>query len=236
MDLVLRAYDHVQVTRAESLPVERLWSLLDGAGIRHRSWEGGPLQSGPDLWARETVSERLEALMQEGFGRMSLAELWNAEQSPPRRESWPPISLDEACALHEDLLRYLTYGLWTAPLEKVEDTLAVLNQHPEGQPDDADRSEVAKLKSVLDASEDSARFSALFSASTRHALSDGGDSALDAVVTARLDAARALMAPAAALIRAAEAKALRVIAYENARENDGLHRFVAAEFSTGGEG
>jgi len=235
MELVLRAYDHAQVTRAESLPVERLWSLLDGAGMRNRSLEGGPLQSTADLWARETVSERMAALMQEGFGRQSLADLWNAQSPQQRRGSWPPIAREEAFALHEDLIRYLTYGLWSAPLAQVAETLATLTHRPEPTFDPGERSEVDQLKSVLDASEHAAQFAALFGASTRLSLSEDRGGALEAAVTARLDAARVLLAPAAALIRAAEAKALRVIAYDTSSANDGLRRFVAAELAIPGE-
>src|SRR5579859_6101124 len=134
MNLVLRAYDHESVLRAETLPVQRLWTLLESGGMRDAAKERAGLTAQADVWARETVVSRLEALVQEGYGDLYLARLRGAE--PPdlqtlRRPHWPPIRAQEAVDLREDLVRYLTYGLWQAPEESVAHALGALTNQPD---------------------------------------------------------------------------------------------------------
>ena len=87
------------------------------------------LHAQADVYARETIIARLEALIQEGFGEPACGR---SVAAPPliwqrlRKKHWPAISEQEAVDLREDLVRYETFGLWRAPEEIVARALGVL--------------------------------------------------------------------------------------------------------------
>ena len=229
MDLVLRAYDQTTVTRAESLPVERLRMLLESGGLRDAVKTRPGVETPPDVYARETVVERLEALMQEGYGSQSLVRLRGGE--PPdlatlRRPHWPPIDPDEAVDLHEDVVRYLTYGLWHAPEEVVAHALAMLTGQSDALYLLGGADATAGLQEVLDAVQDDAVFASRFEHAVRSALGDRAD---DATVRRELIALQQLLGPVSRLLRGAHDAGLRVIAYQDPPEHDGLTRFLATE-------
>ncbi len=228
MDLVLRAYDHETVLRAESLPVERLWTLLGSGGIRDAAKAGVGLTVQPDVFARETVVSRLEALIQEGYGPESLARLRGAEPTDLatlRRHNWPAITAEEAVALREDLVRYLTYGLWRAPELTIARALAVLTGRDDAAFLLGSAEATAALHDVLDAVADDDAFAARYSAAVRASLPRTDEATLRQEL-ARL---QQLLGPANRLMRDVHRFALRVIAYQDDQGGDGLTRFLTEE-------
>jgi hypothetical protein len=236
MELVLRAYDHAEILRAESMPVERLWAVLERGGLRDRAKVRVGLEVEPDLWARETVVSRLEALMQEGYGDESLARLRGAtpvELAQLRRRHWPPIDHEEAVALREDLVRYLTYGLWQAPEEAVARALAVLTEQPDATFLLSNPDVTAGLRAVLDTIDDDRRFAEQFGAAVARALTAQGKPQDAGAVRDELQRLQILLGPAARLLRAAHDVGLRVIAYQDEPGGMGLNAFLAGDLEAG---
>jgi len=232
MDLVLRAYDQARIVWAERLPIERLHTLLESGGIRERAKNRPGLVAEEDPWARETVSERLESLIQEGHGADSLARLRGA--TPPelallRRRHWPPIDEAEAVALREDLVRNLTYGLWQAPETGLAHALAVLTGQPDASFLLGDPLATAGLRDVLDAIDDDVRFAECFGTAVHASLAAAGRRPDDAAVRRQLAAYGQLLGPPARLLRAAPLSELRVTAYQDDATGEGLTRFLAVD-------
>lgn len=230
MEIVLRAYDHEQVLRAESLEVRRLWTLLESGGIRDRAKQRAALDAEEDAWARETIASRLEALEQEGYGERTLAALRGAV--PPdlaslRRKHWPPIAHEEAVALREDLVRYLTYGLWQEPEDQVAHALSLLS----GKGDAAfllrDPEAAPEMQEIFALIDDDRRFAERYGPAVRQA--EPGRT--DADVQGTLQRLQILLGPAARLIIGARSAGLRVIAYQDDPNGDGLTRFLDNEIT-----
>ncbi|MDB5057398.1 MAG: hypothetical protein JWO59_870 [Chloroflexi bacterium] len=237
MELVLRAYDHETVERAESLPVKRLWTLLESGGIRDASKVRVGLSAQADVYAREAVVARLEALVQEGYGESSLKRLRGGEPidlATLRRAHWPAIGEVEAVELREDLVRYLTYGLWRAPEEVVARALGMLT----GTTDTAflvgGAAATAGLQQVLDSVGDEQAFAAKFGEAVRSALERSGGRPDDEAVAQELARLGQLLGPLSRLVHGARDAGMRVIAYQDKQGGEGLTRFLAAEL--GGEG
>lgn len=232
MELVLRAYDHAEVLRAEALPVERLWQLLEGGGLRDPARQRAGLGTEPDLWARETVVARLESLMQEGYGGEPLERLRGAtprDRAQQRQRHWPPISREEAVALREDMVRYLTYGLWQAPEAMVARALAMLTEQPDAALLLGHPGMTAKIQAVLDTIDDDRRFAERFGGAVARALGSQGLPRHEAAVRDQVQHVQVLLGPAARLLRAAPEAGLRVIAYQDEPGGNGLTTFLASD-------
>ena len=231
MELVLRAYDHDAVQRAESLPVQELLTVLERGGLRDAGKARVGLSAQEDIYARETVVSRLEGLVQEGYSEQSLAGLRAAEPPDtfPRRLHGAVIDAEEAVALREDLVRYLTYGLWRAPEETIAHALAVLT----GQPDSAfllgSPGATSGLQEVLNVVQDDAAFAERYSARVRAALGQAGNVRDDAALQRELTSYQQLLGPVSRLLHAAHQTGLRVIAYQDEPGGDGLTRFLAQD-------
>jgi hypothetical protein len=232
MDLVLRAYDHHALLRAEAEPVERLWTLLGSGGFRDKAKAGAGLTAPLDPFARETVASRLESLIQEGYGAASLARLRGAEPldlATLRRRQWPAIPPREAVELREDLVRYLTYGLWQAPELTLAQILALLTARPVGDILQGSAGTVEALEEVIDAVTDDAAFAARFATAVRAGLAEQGRPADYASVRHELAILQQSLGPAGRLLLDARRVDLRVICYQDGPEEDGLSRLLAAE-------
>ena len=134
MEVVLRAYDHETVERAEDMPIQSLWTVLAAGGLRDSGKVRAGLHAQVDVYARETIIARLEALIQEGYRDASLRTLRGGaplDLTTLRKKHWPAISEQEAVDLREDLVRYETFGLWRAPEEIVARALGELTGRPD---------------------------------------------------------------------------------------------------------
>ncbi len=234
MDLILRAYDHTAVARAEDQPLERLLTLLENAGLRDAAKQGAGLDAPEDPFAREALAARVESLIQEGYGPETLAHLRGDE--PPdlatlRRPHWPAIASDEAVALREDLVRYLTYGLWEAPEATVAQALATLTGMPESRFLQGGETVTEALRQVMDAVADDDAFATRFTAPVHAALAARGVPADEASVTHTLASIQLLLGPAGRLLRAARRFNLRVIAYADAPDDAGLTQVMATDLA-----
>jgi hypothetical protein len=214
------------------MPIQRLWSVLTTGGLRDSGKVRAGLHASVDVYARETIIARLEALIQEGYSDTNLRALRGG--MPPdlvtlRKKHWPAISEQEAVDLREDLVRYETFGLWRAPEEIVARALGVLT----GRPDAVFLlgSDVARssLLSVLEVVEDEHAFSERFAPAVRAFLSSGGRRPSDRAVQDELANFGQLLGPVARLLRGAHETGLRVIAYQDQPGGDGLTRFLAGE-------
>lgn len=234
MDLVLRAYDHQALLRAELEPVERLWTLLEHGGMRDAAKTGAGLTAPLDPFARETVASRLETLIQEGYGEGSLERLRGAEPldlATLRKRHWPVIRRKEAVDLREDLVRYLTYGLWQAPEMVIAEALALLTARPAATFLQGSAGAREILDEVLDAVADDAAFTDRFATTVRAGLAERGDPADYAAVRHELAALQQMFGPASRLLRDGRRLDLRVICYQDSQEGDGLARFLDAEMA-----
>lgn len=231
MDVVLRAYDAAAVWRAEQMPVERLLTALQRGALRSGEKRRVGLDAEEDVYARETIAERLEGLIQENRGEKSLAALSGVGEedafSIPFRGA--VIDAEEAVALREDLVRYLTYGLWRAP----EATLARVLTVVSGQPTPAGvlggPGAFAQLRSVLDIAQDDPAFAAQFGEAARALLVKEGKGADPQAVGRELAACQQVLGPIARLLKGAAAVGLRVIAYQDEPGGEGLTRFLAQD-------
>ena len=236
MDLVLRAFDQQAVARAETLPVRQLWTVLETGGMRDKAKVRAGLRAAEDPYARETIVARLESLLQEGYGEESLSRLRGSEPvdlATLRRAHWPPIDAEEAVELHEDLVRYLTYGLWSAPEEAVAHALAVLTGQSDaafllGNPEAA-----GGLQEILDTIGDDARFAERYGPAVRADLARRG-TATDDAVQAELSALQLLLGPAARLLQGAREVGLRTVVYQQQPGSDGLTAVLAPDLRPGG--
>ena len=231
MDLVLRAFDQQAVARAETLPVRQLWTVLETGGMRDKAKVRVGLGAQEDPYARETVVARLESLVQEGYGEESLSRLRGGDPidlAALRRAHWPPIDAEEAVDLHEDLVRYLTYGLWSAPEEAVAHALALLTGRPDatfllGNPEATEG-----LQEILATIGDDARFAERYGSAVRADLAKRGTATDDAVLD-ELSAVQILLGPAARLLQGARDAGLRTIVYQQQPGSDGLTAAVAPD-------
>lgn len=236
MDLVLRAFDQQAVMRAEKLPVRQLWTVLETGGMRDKAKVRAGLDAPEDPYARETVVARLESLIQEGYGEESLTRLRGGDPidlAALRRAHWPAIDAVEAVELHEDLVRYLTYGIWSAPEEGVAHALAVLTGQSDaafllGNPEAA-----GGLQEILDTIGDDARFAERYGAAV-HADLARRSKATDDAVHAELSALQRLLGPAARLLQGAREVGLRTVVYQQQPGSDGLTAVLAQELQPGG--
>jgi hypothetical protein len=237
VELVLRAYDHQALHRAEQLPVRRLWTLLESGGLRDAAKARVGLSADLDVFARETVAARMEALVQEGYGEESIHHLRGGK--PPdlatlRRAYWPALGAEEALELREDLVRYFTYGSWRAPEQVVARALSMLT----GQSDVTflvgGGIATAGLQAVLDTADDQDAFASRYGAVVRAALSHNGVRADDDAVNSEISRLGQLFGPVSRLLRDARDVDLRVIAYQDVPGGDGLTRFLQAEMHADG--
>jgi len=250
MDLVVRAYDHEAVLRAERMPVQRLWTVLESGGMRDVAKARVGLIAPADVFARETVVARLEGLLQEGYAEISLIQLRGVEppemlsQRPPvdmgqgvevRHDHgafhphWPAIGPEEAVALREDLVRYLTYSLWRAPEAAVARTLGLLLNTPDLGMLMGEGAGARGLREVLDAAEDQARFAEEFGQTVRAGLARSGAQPSDVELNTELHSLAHFLAPISLLLRDARAVSLRVIAYQDDPDGEGLTAFLRGE-------
>jgi hypothetical protein len=209
--------------------------ILESGGLRDRAKQRAGLSTEPDLWARETVVSRLEALVQEGYGSESLARLRGAAPPDPglRLRHGPPISPEEAVALREDMVRYLTYGLWRSPEELVARALAVLTEEPAATFMLSNPRATAGLQAVLDTIDDDARFAERFGPTVGRALARQGQPHDQPAERQELQRLQVLLGPAARLLRDAQAVGLRVIAYQDTADGEGLTAFLAQDLDRG---
>jgi hypothetical protein len=236
MDLVLRAYDQQALLRAESEPVERLWALLEHGGMRDATKAGAGLTAPLDPFARETVASRLESLIQEGYGEASLARLRGGEPldlATLRRRQWPAISPREAVDLREDLVRYLTYGLWQEPELVIAQALALLTGRPAGDFLQGSSGATEALNEVIEAVWDDAEFTARYATAVRAGLAEQGRPADYAAVRHELSVLEQTFGPASRLLHDSRRLDLRVICYQDGPDGDGLTRFLATEMTQG---
>ncbi len=231
MDLVLRAYDSATVARAEAMPVEQLLTALRRGALRATDKRRAGLEADEDIYARETIVERIEGLIQVDMGERSLASLsvTPAEGPGPIPLHGAVIDADEAIALREDLVRNLTYGLWRAPEEVVSHILGVVV----GQADPTrllgDPTAFEDLQSVLDIAQDDEAFAARFGEAIRADLARAKRPADKVAVQQELTGFGQVLGPIARLLHAAHAVGLRVIAYLDEPGADGLTHFLAQD-------
>jgi hypothetical protein len=236
MHIVLRAYDHLTVLRAELLPVQRLWALLGSDGLRDKTKVRAGLHDPGDAFAREAVAARLESLVQEGQAENSLRYLRGGEPATLvtlRRAHWPVIPLEEAVALREDLVRYLTYGLWQAPEEVVAGALATLTGSSDASFLLGGSAATGRLREVLESVDDDEAFAARYGPVVSETLRAAGKPVDDLALTAELARLGQLLGPVRRLLRGAESASLRVLAYQDTPGGDGLTRCLAAAFQPG---
>ena len=232
MQLVLRAYDRKAVLRAESLPVQRLWTLISSGGLWDRSKVRGGLGEPADVFARETIIARLESLVQEGHGDESLHHLRGAE--PPtlttlRRAHWPVIGEAEAVQLREDMVRYLTYGLWQAPEDVLAHVLGLLTGRDDAAVMVSSLGNTSELQEILTDFENKDMFVETYGDTVRQGLRRAGIPDDDEALARELDRAEKLLSPILRLMRGAAAADLAVIEYhDEPRLGDGLTRHLAA--------
>ena len=177
MQLILRAYDRKAVLRAESLPVQQLWTTMNAGGLWDRSKVRAGLHEQADVFARETIIARLESLVQEGYGDHSLHYLRGADKPTLvtlRRAHWPVIGEDEAVQLREDMVRYLTYGLWQAPEEVVARALGMLTGRDDAAALLSSPGSAGELQELLSAGEDHDRFVEVYGPTVRAGLRRSG--------------------------------------------------------------
>ncbi len=229
MDLVLRAYDADAVARAETVPVELLLVALRRGALREADKRRVGLDADEDIYARETIAERLEGLIQENHGAASLKMLAAA----PSKEAGPvplhgaAIDADEALALREDLVRTLTYGLWRAPEAVISHVLSIVTGRPDPAPLLSEPEAFAELESVLAIAQDDEAFAARFGERIRADLARAKKLADAAAVRRELATCGQVLGPIARLLKGARAGNLRVIAYQDEPGRDGLTRFLA---------
>jgi hypothetical protein len=231
MDLVLRAYDYMAVTRAETMPVAHLLAALRGGGLRSAEKRRAGLDAEEDVYARETIVERLEGLIQENRGEASLASLRATppESAAPIPLHGPVIDAEEAIALREDLVRSLTYGLWREREELVTRVLHSVTGRADTTLLLGGAAAFAEVQSVLDIAEDDVALMARFGASVQSALAGAGEPSDDQAVRRQLAVCGQVLGPIARLLRGAHAAALRVIAYRDEPGGDGLTRFLSQD-------
>src|SRR6185437_2893335 len=231
MDLVLRAYDHLTVARAEALPVARLLDALNRGELRSPAKQRAGLHAEEDVFARETVIERLESLIQENRGEMSLAALRTPSAAGPGPGSPPAaaIGAEEGLALREDLVRVLTYGLWRAPESVVSHVLGIVSGREDATLLLGDPSSFAELATALEVAQDDERFAARFGESARASLKAARKPADPPAVTRELVACQQVLGPIARLLHGARAEGLRVIAYQDEPGMDGLTLFLSRD-------
>jgi hypothetical protein len=230
MDLVLRAYDSATVARAEAMPVEQLLTALRRGALRATDKRRAGLDADEDVYARETIAERLEGFIQENLGERSLASL-SAEPTEgpaPIPLHGAAIDADEAIALREDLVRTLTYGLWRAPEEVVSHILGVVG-HTDSTRLLGDPTAFAELQSVLDIAQDDEAFTARFGEAIRASLARAKRPTDQAAVRRELAAFGQVLGPIARLLHGAQAVGLRVIVYQDEPGADGLTHFLAQD-------
>jgi hypothetical protein len=190
------------------------------------------LHAQADVYARETIIARLEALVQEGYRDTSLRVLRG--DTPPdlvtlRKKHWPAISEQEAVDLREDLVRYETFGLWRAPEESVARALGELTGRPDAVFLLGSAAARSELLSVLEVVEDERIFGERFGPAVRAFLSKGSRRPSEQAVQQELASLGQLLAPVARLLHGAHETGLRVIAYQDQPGGDGLTRFLAGE-------
>ncbi len=232
MQFVLRAYDRKAVFRAESLPVQQLWTTLSGSGLWDRTKVRVGLREQPDVYARETVVARLESLVQEGHGDQSLHYLRGAD--PPtlaslRRAHWPVIGEEEAVLLREDMVRYLTYGLWQAPEDVLGHALGLLTGRGDASVMVSSIGSTGELQEILSAVEDRDGFAEAYGPTIQEGLRSAGLPADDATLAQELGRLEEMLAPVQGLLRGAASSGLAVIVYrEEPGAGDGLSRHIAS--------
>jgi hypothetical protein len=238
MQLVLRAYDRKAVLKSESLPVKRLWELMESGGLWDRSKVRAGLHESADVYSRETVVARLESLVQEGHGEESLHYLRGAD--PPtlvtlRRAHWPVISSEEAVQLREDMVRYLTYGLWQAPEDTLAHALALLSGRDDAAVLVSGLESMSELQEILTAVADEHAFAEAYGPIVRQGLGHAGAQVDDATLAQELTRLGQLLAPVQRLLRGAADAGLAVIVYhEELKGGDALTCHIAAAMQ--GEG
>jgi hypothetical protein len=235
MELVLRAYDHEALDRAERLPARRLWTLLESGGLRDAAKSRAGLTAELDVFARETIVARMEALVQEGYGEESVRRLRGGEPidlATLRRAHWPAIGQEEAVELREDMVRYFTYGLWRALEAVVAHALSMLTGASDAAFLLGGSAATAGLQAVLDSVDDETVFAARYGDAVGTALKQAGGRADDEAVAAELARLGQLFGPVSRLLRAANATSLRVIAYQDVPGGDGLTRFLRADMQS----
>ena len=229
MDLVLRAYDHLAVARAETLPVARLLDALNRGELRSPAKQRAGLHTEEDVFARETVIERLESLIQENRGEMSLASLRTPTAAGPGPGSPQDAAIDaqEGLALREDLVRVLTYGLWRAPESVVSHVLGIVSGREDAAPLLGDPGSFTELTTALEVAQDDEAFAARFGQSARASLKAARKPADPSAVTRELTACQQVLGPIARLLHGARTEGLRVIAYQDEPGADGLTLFLS---------
>jgi hypothetical protein len=224
------------VLRAEFLPVQRLWTNMNAGGLWDRSKVRVGLHEQQDVYARETIISRLESLVQEGYGEQSLHTLRGAD--PPtlatlRRAHWPIIPADEAVQLREDMVRYLTYGLWQAPEEVVAHALGLLTGRGDAAVMVSSLGGTGELQDILSVVENHPRFAEVYGPTVREAMRRAGMPVDDEALAQELNRLEELLTPVQRLIRDAAGVDLAVIVYhEESRGGDGLTRHIAAEMGS----
>jgi hypothetical protein len=233
MDLVLRAYDSATVGRAEAMPIEQLLTALRRGALRATDKRRAGLEADEDIYARETIAERLEGLIQVNLGERSLTSLSAipGEGAAPIPLHGATIDADEAIALREDLVRDLTYGLWRAPEEVVSHILGVVVGLTDFTRLLGDPTAFAELQAVLDIAQDDDAFAARFGEAVRASLARAKRPADKAAVRHELAAFGQVLGPIARLLHGAQAVGLRVIAYRDEPGADGLTHFLAQDRS-----
>ncbi|HVA88907.1 MAG TPA: hypothetical protein VNL71_03610 [Chloroflexota bacterium] len=233
MDLVLRAYDHLAVARAETMPVARLLDALNRSELRSPGKRRVGLETEEDIFARETVIERLESLVQENRGEATLVSLRvppteNPSPIPPQRAA---INAEEAVALREDLVRILTYGLWRGPELVVSHVLGIVSGREDTSVLLDDPDSFAELASALEVAQDDEAFAARFGESARASLKAAAKPTDPAAVQRELATCQQVLGPIARLLNGARAVGLRVIAYQDEPGADGLTQFLAHDLA-----
>ncbi|HEY8283481.1 MAG TPA: hypothetical protein VIJ28_03765 [Chloroflexota bacterium] len=234
MDLVLRAYDHLTVARAEAMPVARLLDALNRGELRSSAKRRVGLNAEEDVFARETVIERLESLIQENRGEKSLASLRSTSAPGPGPGSvhGAPVDAEEAVALREDLVRVLTYGLWRAPESVVSHVLGIVSGRENATFLLGDPDSFAGLAIALEVAQDDEAFAARFGDSVRASLKAARKPADPPAVTRELVACQQVLGPIARLLHGARDVGLRVIAYQDEPGADGLTHFLSHDQAT----
>jgi hypothetical protein len=235
MELVLRAFDQAAVDRAERLPVNRLWTLLQSGGMRDAATARVGLDAEVDVFARETIAARMESLIQEGHGDESVRRLRGGEPldlATLRRAHWPALDQEEAVELREDLVRYFTYGIWRAPEGVVARALALLT----GQSDTTfligGVAATSELQTLFDVVGDEGTFRARYEPAVRMAVKQSGERAEHEAVDREIARLGQLFGPLSRMLHGARETDLRVIAYQDTPGGDGLTRFLTADMRT----
>jgi hypothetical protein len=205
---------------------------MNSGGLWDRSKLRDGLGEPADVFARETIVARLESLVQEGHGDESLHHLRGAE--PPtlttlRRAHWPVIGEDEAVQLREDMVRYLTYGLWQAQEDILAQVLGLLTGRDDAAVMVSHLGTTGELQEIVSAVEDKDGFVETYGGNVRQALRRAGMPDDDEALARELDRSEKLFRPLLGLIRGAATAELAVIVYhDEPRLGDGLTHHLAA--------